>query len=735
MNKISLPVIGMACAACAVSVQSMLETAEGVVSASVNYGNRTVRLEYDENKVSLENLKSLSQQIGYDLMIDDDDRAEKIQALESKRYSSLLRKFWVAILFSLPVFVVSMFFHHGFPYQDFLLLALTIPVIIYSGSEFYLNAFKQARHGIFTMDSLVATGTASAFLLSLTNTLAPTLLELENLPAQVYYESAVVIISFILLGRILEERARKSASSAIRKLSGLQPKKIQIERDGETFDLSPALVVPGDIFRLKPGETIAVDGIILSGLSSVDESSITGEPFPVSKSSGNTVYSGTLNLEGILEIEATKAGNETVLARIIALVDEAISTKPPIQKLVDKIAAVFVPTVFGISLLTFIGWIIAGQTMGFAFITSISVLIIACPCALGLATPTALIAGIGRGAKEGILVRNAAVLESAATIDTVLFDKTGTLTTGKPIVQKLEWFNNPGIQDKQAVFELERESTHPLAKAILSVEGNNLSDNIQLSDFKEEAGKGISARIGNDLWLAGNLKLLTDNGFDLRVLEIESNPELNNLSIVFVAKNNSLIAKIYLSDQIREESAKCISELQKMGMKVAMLTGDQTGSANYIAGSLGLNRVFSQLLPEGKGEIVEQYQKEKCRVAMVGDGINDAYALAKADLGIAMGNGTDIAIGSADIVLMKAEILNIIKALELSRATVKIIRQNLFWAFFYNLLAIPVASGIFYTFTGYLLDPMLAGAAMAISSLTVVGNSLRLNFKKFNNSK
>lgn len=713
----------------------MLETAEGVASASVNYGNRTVRLEYDESKVSLESLKSLAQQIGYDLMIDEDDRADKLYALEHKRYSLLLRKFWVAILFSLPVFVVSMFFHHSFAYQDFLLLTLTIPVIIYSGSEFYLNAFKQARHGIFTMDSLVAIGTASAFLLSLTNTISPSLLELENLPAQVYYESAVVIISFILLGRLLEERARKSASSSIRKLTGLQPKKIKIERDGEVFELSPALVVPGDIFRLKPGETIAVDGIILSGQSSIDESSITGEPFPVSKSSGDLVYSGTLSIEGILEIEATKAGNETVLARIITLVDEAISTKPPIQKIVDKIASVFVPTVFGISLLTFFGWIISGQSIGFAFITSISVLIIACPCALGLATPTALIAGIGRGAREGILVRNAAVLESAASVDTILFDKTGTLTTGKPVVKKLEWLNNPEIMDKQAVFGLERQSTHPLAKAILSLEDSNLPENFQFTDFKEEAGKGIRANIGKDLWLAGNIKLLTDNGFDEKELDIESKPEFQNLSTVYVAKNQVLIARIYLSDQIREESLECIRELQGMGLLTAMLTGDQSGSANSIAHILGLDRVFSQLLPEEKGKIVEQFQKDKRRVAMVGDGINDAYALAKADLGIAMGNGTDIAIGSADIVLMKAEIMNIIKAIELSRATVRIIRQNLFWAFFYNLLAIPVASGIFYNFTGYLLDPMLAGAAMALSSLTVVGNSLRLNFKRLNSSK
>jgi P-type Cu2+ transporter len=729
VKKISIPVTGMACAACAVSVQSMLQSQTGVVSASVNYGNKTVRLEYNESLTSLTDLKKIIQGIGYDLFLDEEDRAEKLELIEQRRFISLSRKLWVAALFSLPVFVISMFFHHAFPNQDYLLLMLSLPVIIYSGSEFYPSAYRQLLHRVFAMDSLVATGTGAAFLFSAFNTFFPAVMLNHGLEPQVYYESAVIIIAFILLGRYLEENAKNTASSAIRKLTGLQPKVVLVQRDGETFELPALLVIPGDRVSIKAGDRIPVDGKVINGTSAVDESSITGEPLPVFKEAGSMVFAGTINQQGLLLVEALKPGNETMLSHIIRLVDEAQSSKPPIQKLVDKIAGIFVPVVFLIAILTFTGWMVFGESLSHAVVTTISVLIIACPCALGLATPMALIAGIGRGAGEGILIRNASALEAACKIDTVLLDKTGTLTSGKPTVISLHWFPVASEKDKALLLSLESRSNHPLAKAVkqyLEKEENLVDENPSTYDqFSEIAGKGIRASLDGNTWIAGNLALVKESGIQQNELR-----ELPGVSKVYFACNAVLLAEISISDELKSNAASSILQLRKSGIEAVMVSGDNKETAQLIAESAGINRVYAPVLPEEKGNLVKLLQSEGKNVAMIGDGINDAYALAQADLGIAMGSGTDIAIESAGIVLMQSDLGQAVKALHLSRAVVSIIHQNLFWAFFYNLVAIPLAAGLLYPFTGFLLSPMIAGAAMAMSSVTVVTNSLRLRKMK-----
>ncbi len=726
LKKISIPVTGMACAACAVSVQSMLQSQPGVSSASVNYGNKTVRLEYDESIASLNELKQLIQSIGYDLFLDEENRAEKLEEIELKRFRSLSHKLWVAAIFSLPVFVISMFFHHQFANQNYFLLALSLPVIIYSGSEFYPSAFRQVMHRVFAMDSLVATGTGAAFLFSVFNTFYPQFMLLQGLEPHVYYESAVIIIAFILLGRFLEEKAKNSASSGIRKLTGLQPKTVTVLRDGETFELPAIMVIPGDIVSIRPGDRIPVDGKVISGASDVDESSITGEPIPQFKETGNLVFAGTINQQGVLKAESIKAGKETMLSQIIRLIDEAQSTKPPIQKLVDKIAGIFVPVVFLIAALTFAGWMVFGHSISLAFSSTISVLIIACPCALGLATPTALIAGIGRGASEGMLIRNASALEIACKVDTILLDKTGTITVGKPGVSKLDWLSPAQQNDHSALLAMEQHSNHPLAKAVCTylVENDPLSvPEIPVFDhFEEIAGKGIKSVKGSDTWLAGNENFLNENGINPDA----SQPLPAGTSAVYYGRNNVMIAVIHIADIIKPSAANSISAFRKSGIEPVMVSGDTEASALAMAGSAGISRIYHSILPEGKGNLVKELQKEGKTVAMIGDGINDAYALAQADLGIAMGNGTDVAIESAGIVLMQSDLRHAVGAIRLSKAVVRTIHQNLFWAFFYNLLAIPIAAGLLFPFTGFLLNPMIAGAAMAMSSVTVVTNSLRL---------
>ena len=711
-------VTGMMCAVCAGSVESMLSSIPGVSSASVNYAGANVFVSYNPDLATPADFVKAVESIGYGLIIEEDDLSEKLADIEQKHFKELKKKLLVAVIFSIPVFVLSMFHLFHFDYTNWLLLALSLPVIIFPGSEFYINAWKQAKHRMVNMDTLVALSTGFAFIFSTVNTLFPQIFLRSGLQPHVYFESATVIITFILAGKFLEERSKSKASSVIRNLMNLQPKTLTVQRDGKELELPLSMVLPGDLVMVRPGDRIPVDGIVESGDSYIDESMISGEPLPVFKNNGANVFAGTLNSSGNLVIIASKTGKNTLLAGIIALVQEAQSGKPPIQKLADKIASVFVPVVLAISAITFIAWWALGPepSITFAFLTTISVLIIACPCALGLATPTALMAGIGRGAELGILIRNPESLEIACKINAVIFDKTGTLTTGKLEVTKSTWFKKDDISE-QLLYSLEKRSAHPLAYAIAALFEN--MEMLPVDNFEDFPGKGISAKYKDYSCLVGNRSFLEGNGISIP-------SEANAGSSVFFAVNNETFAAFSVEDTMRNTAAEAVNALQKEGIEVFMLTGDKESAAAEMAAKAGIKNYFAGVLPADKNRFVSDLRKKGFKVAMVGDGINDSAALAEADLGIAMATGSDIALGSAGIILMHGDLRAVAQSIRLSKDTVKIIRQNFFWAFFYNIIAIPVAAGLLYPFTGFLLSPMIAGAAMAMSSVTVVLNSLRL---------
>jgi P-type Cu2+ transporter len=711
-------VTGMMCAVCAGSVESMLSSIPGVSSASVNYAGANVFVSYNPDLATPADFVKAVESIGYGLIIEEDDLNEKLADIEQKHFKELKKKLLVAVIFSVPVFILSMFHLFHFDYTNWLLLALSLPVIIFPGSEFYINAWKQAKHRMVNMDTLVALSTGFAFIFSTVNTLFPQIFLRSGLQPHVYYESATVIITFILAGKFLEERSKSKASSVIRNLMNLQPKTLTVQRDGKEMELPLTMVLPGDLVMVRPGDRIPVDGIVESGDSYIDESMISGEPLPVFKNNGANVFAGTLNSSGNLVIIASKTGKNTLLAGIIALVQEAQSGKPPIQKLADKIASVFVPVVLAISAITFLAWWALGPepSITFAFLTTISVLIIACPCALGLATPTALMAGIGRGAELGILIRNPESLEIACKINAVIFDKTGTLTTGKPEVTKSTWFKKDDISE-QLLYSLEKRSAHPLAYAIASLFEN--MEMLPVDNFEDFPGKGISAKYKDYSCLVGNRSFLEENGISIP-------SEADAGSSVFFAVNNETFAAFSVEDTMRNTAAEAVNALRKEGIEVFMLTGDKESAAAEMAAKAGIKNYFAGVLPADKNRFVSDLRKKGFKVAMVGDGINDSAALAEADLGIAMATGSDIALGSAGIILMHGDLRAVAQSIRLSKDTVKIIRQNFFWAFFYNIIAIPVAAGLLYPFTGFLLSPMIAGAAMAMSSVTVVLNSLRL---------
>jgi len=733
--KISLPVTGMSCAACAQSVESRLKSMPEVNDAAVNYGDRSVRIAYDGSAISLGSLRKAVKDIGYDLLIDVDDVQEKLSAIDKRQFKNLVYKLTVAILFSIPVFIVAMLSHHISATDRWIMLLLSMPVIIYSGSGFYIMAWKQAMHHSANMDTLVAVGTGAAFIFSLISTIAPQLLAQQGYPTHVYYESAVIIITFILTGKVLEEKSRSKTSAAIKKLAGLQPKTISIIRDGNLININPGFVIPGDQTEVKPGERIPTDGKVIKGESFVDQSSITGEAIPVLKIAGDTVFAGTLNQQSSLLIESIGLGSDTLLSQIIDLVQEAQSGKPPIQQLVDRIAAIFVPVVLIIGLITFISWFFLGPepSMNFAVVTALSVLIIACPCALGLATPTALIVGIGMGAGRGILVKDVDSLQMAYKVDTIVLDKTGTLTQGKPDVIN-HWWKNEQSQEKAAdvLYALENLSHHPLAGAIckyLIAEHPDISSiDKSVSEFIEKRGSGVQAQIEGQFYFAGNEAFMNEMNVHFSTEAVQQIGELKKQSktIILFGNTNEILGIFGIADSLKPNAAKAISNFKDMGIEVIMLTGDNAEVADFIASQSGISRVLSNALPDQKGDFIKKLQNEGRIVAMLGDGINDSYALAQADVGIAMAKGSDIAIESAGITLMSGDLEHAVSAFRLSKAIIRKIRQNLFWAFLYNIVAIPLAAGVLYPFTGILLSPMIAGAAMAMSSVSVVANSLRL---------
>lgn len=728
------PVEGMSCAGCAASIERELRKAEGVEEANVNFAMHTISLKYREGTTSFEKLQQAVDGIGFKLL--PAQQAAESKKNREKEYKVLQRKFWVALVFTIPVFIISMILMGQVSYANYIMLALSLPVVLYSGNQFYINAWKKIRHGTTNMDTLIALGTGIAFLYSLFVTFFPDLITAGGLVAHVYYESAVVIITLILLGNLLEERAKAKTSTAIEKLLQLQAKTATVIRDGIEVTVLTEEVQNGDLVMVKPGENIPVDGILEKGRSFVDESMISGEPLPAEKKAGDKVTGGTLNHSGSFVMRATATGADTVLSRIIKMVQDAQGSKAPAQKLADKISSIFVPVVVSIALLSFALWYFFGPSPEFttAMIVLVSVLIIACPCALGLATPTAITVGIGKGAQQGILIKDAEALEKAARIEVLFVDKTGTLTEGKP--QVTDFWLATGEDQKavqEAILAVEKQSEHPLARAVVAyLENAGLSTTIDTDSFENRSGFGLQADIKGQTVLLGNRRLLDQAGVRINAAMKDQAKMLESAqkTLIYVAIAGKAVALLALQDKIKAAARQAVADLHQQGIKVIMLTGDNGATAAYVAQETGIDEFFAEVLPEDKGAHVRSYKQKGKIVAMAGDGINDAPALALADVGIAMSTGTDIAMESASLTLLHGNIAAIAQAIKLSAATSKTIRQNLFWAFIYNVIAIPIAAGVLYPVWGFLLSPMIAGGAMAFSSLSVVLNSLRLKMSR-----
>lgn len=726
------PVLHMTCASCAVSVESMLKSHVGVVHAGVNYANAQVSVEYIPGMVGADDLRKIVQSIGYDLLMDDGSIGdETIENIRQARYDQLKKKTWLALILSVPVVVIGMFFME-MPYANEIMWVLSTPVILWPGRDFFINAWKQARHRSANMDTLVATSTGIAYIFSVFNTLYPHYWHSRGLHPHVYFEAATVIIAFILLGKLLEEKAKGNTSSAIKELMGLQPKTVTVVHEGgHTMQIPIEQVVVGNLIQVRPGEKIAVDGLVISGSSYVDESLLSGEPVPVLKAEGEKVFAGTINQKGSFQFTAGKIGSETMLAQIIRMVQDAQGSKAPVQKLVDKIAAIFVPIVFAIALVAFVIWNIYGGEHAFTqgLLAFVTVLVIACPCALGLATPTAIMVGVGKGARQGILIKDAESIELSRKINDVVLDKTGTITEGKPQVINAFWVKENDNR-KKILLGIERLSEHPLADAVVAFYKEE--DGAEVTDFESITGHGAKAKSGGSTYLIGNRALMEMNKIAMHEEgeRLARRWEEEAQTVIWYADEQKILAVFGIADQIKPTSTEAIKRLQDSGIEVHMLTGDQLKTAQAIAEKTGIRHVRAGMLPDQKSAYIKQLQAEGKVVAMVGDGINDSTALAQADVSIAMGKGSDIAMDVAKMTIISSDLNKIQEAIRLSKSTVNTIRQNLFWAFIYNLIGIPIAAGVLYPFNGFLLNPMLAGAAMALSSVSVVGNSLRLKYKR-----
>lgn len=729
--KESFPVTGMTCASCAASVESVLKHTEGVFDASVNFANSSVLVEYDK-ELSPNQLQNALREVGYDIIIDAEDPSEVQQELQQKHYQDIKnRTIWSAIL-TLPIFVLGMFYMQWEP-GKWISLVLAFPILFWFGRSFFINAFKQAKHGKANMDTLVALSTGIAFIFSVFNTFFPEFWLSRGIEPHVYYEAATVIITFISLGKLLEEKAKSNTSSAIKKLMGLQPKTLKIIENGEEKEVPISSVQVGQTILVRPGEKIPVDGEVSKGSSYVDESMITGEPVPVQKSKSEKVFAGTVNQKGSFQFRAEKVGGETLLSQIIKMVQEAQGSKAPVQKLVDKIAGIFVPIVLGISIVTFIVWMFVGGDNAFsqALLTSVAVLVIACPCALGLATPTAIMVGIGKGAENNILIKDAESLELGHKVNAVILDKTGTITEGKPLVTDILWMDKLENQNqyKQILLAIEAQSEHPLAEAVVNHFKEQDVQPAEITSFKSITGMGVKAESENGTkYFVGNHKLMVKNDIqiDASLMQTAESLEEQAKTVIFYGNDEQVLAILAIADKIKETSKKAIATLQERGIEVYMLTGDNNKTASAVANQVGITNFQGEVMPSEKAAFVEKLQADGKIVAMVGDGINDSHALAQANVSIAMGKGSDIAMDVAKMTLITSDLQSIPKALELSKRTVLGIRQNLFWAFIYNIIGIPIAAGVLYPVNGFLLDPMIAGAAMAFSSVSVVANSLRL---------
>jgi Cu+-exporting ATPase len=723
LREVSLGLIGMHCATCSLTIEKALQETDGVVSANVNLASETASIQYNPEITNVSLLKKVVEKAGYQAVSWDTgaiDTEKEARERESKHL-----KFLVILSFSLaiPTFILAMISPFDMTVTNWILLALASPVQFYVGSQFYAGTFKALRNGRANMDTLIALGTSAAYLYSL-------LVLLNVFNGAVYFDSAALIISIILLGRWFEARAKGRTSAAIKKLIGLQPKTANVILNGQETQILIDEVEVGNIVVVRPGEKIPVDGVVIEGSSTVDEAMLTGESIPVEKSKGGKVFGATINKNGYFKFEASKVGKDTALAQIIHLVEQAQGSKAPIQRLADSVAGIFVPTVMGIALVTFLIWFfIAGQTFIFALTSFIAVLVIACPCALGLATPTAIMVGTGKGAQNGILIKSAGALERAYRVQTIVFDKTGTLTKGKPVATDIissEGYKNSEVLRLAA--SVEEGSEHPLAAAIVEAAVKEQSKLSSPEAFEALSGKGVIARIENKEVLLGNRLLMQDSNVSIQSFEETINRlENDGKTVVLIAVEKSLAGIIAVADTLKDQAADAVAQLQKLGIKTVMITGDNKRTAMAIAGKAGISNVLAEVLPEDKAKEVKKLQESGQITAMVGDGINDAPALAQADIGIALGSGTDVAVETGDIVLVKDDLRDVVEAIKLSRYTIRKIKQNLFWAFIYNTIGIPIAAGVLYPFTGLQLNPIIAAAAMGFSSISVVSNSLLMN--------
>ncbi len=730
--KRTFPVLDMSCASCAGRIDKALNQQDGVKEASVNYAAATATVEFNPEQTTPEQLKKAIQDAGYDMIIENtDDVSDKVEEAHHAKYKKLKFRVTWAVILSIPIVIIGMIFMN-MPYANEIMWVLSTPVVFWLGRDFFINAWKQLKRRTANMDTLVALSTGIAYVFSVFNMLFPDFWMSKGVHPHVYFEAASVIIAFILLGKLLEEKAKGNTSSAIKKLMGLQPKSVFIiTASGDQKEIPISDVIKGDILVVKPGDKIAVDGIVTEGSSYVNESMLSGEPVPVLKEEKAKVYAGTINQKGSFRFKAEKVGSETMLSQIIKMVQDAQGSKAPVQKLVDKIASIFVPVIIGISVLSFILWMILDPANGFThgLLAMVTVLVIACPCALGLATPTAIMVGIGKGAEKGILIKDAESLEIAKRVNAIVLDKTGTITEGKPEVTDVIWLNNDDSL-KNVFSSLEKMSEHPLAEAVVNLFTETQS--VTPDSFESITGKGIKGVVHGLVYYAGNKKLLEENHLSISEDLNKESERLANESktVIWFADNEKALSVIGITDKIKDSSIKAISELRSKGIEVYMLTGDNEASARDVANKAGIEFFRSGVLPNEKAEFVKELQQTGKIVAMAGDGINDSAALAQADLSIAMGKGSDIAMDAAKMTIISSDLTKIPEAINLSKFTVKTIKQNLFWAFIYNLIGVPIAAGILFPINGFLLNPMIAGAAMALSSVSVVTNSLRLKIKK-----
>ena len=746
MENTTFKLRGMSCASCAKTIETAIRSVPGVTQSNVNFAAEQASVIYNANQTNIATIQEAVDAAGYfaqpisaDVLAPTDDADRREQRRESRQ---LLRKIWFGAIVSIILVMGSFSAMTGLPiafipmwlHDPWLQLALTTPVLVWAGSTFFINAWKAVKRHTATMDTLVAIGTGSAYTYSLFPTVFPRWFTTQGIAPDVYYEAVVVIITLILLGRLLENNAKGQTSEAIRKLIGLQSKTARVMRDGRETDIPIADVMLNDIILVRPGEKIPVDGKIVEGNSTIDEAMVTGESLPVKKQVGDEVIGATINKTGSFKFQATRIGKDTFLAQIVKLVQQAQGSKAPIQRLADQVTGWFVPVVIAIAIATFILWYDLMGNPTLALITTVGVLIVACPCALGLATPTSIMVGTGKGAEHGILIKDAASLEQAHKLQTIVLDKTGTITEGKPTVTDfvtLSGADRPDLKLLSLVAAVERSSEHPLAEAAVQYAQIQGATPIDCRDFVAIAGSGVQGIVSNQLVQIGTQRWMNELGIATNALQPQRE-QLENAgkTVVWLAVDGRTMAIMAIADAVKLSSVNAIRSLQKLGLEVVMLTGDNHRTADVIAREVGIQRVMAEVRPDQKVAQIQAIQAEGKRVAMVGDGINDAPALAQADVGFAIGTGTDVAIAASDITLISGDLNGIVTAIQLSHATMRNIQQNLFFAFIYNVLGIPIAAGILYPIFGWLLNPMIAGAAMALSSVSVVTNALRLkNFK------